>query len=104
MVLAQEQIMDVELTAPACLLFGLVNLDGQPCQLGVTLQYPPVQLLARSAPALTITGGRADLAAHQAERFYEFYRRPPPPPPPPPPRGVGGGVAPPPPPGGGGGA
>jgi predicted sugar kinase len=66
--------MDVEVTAPACLLLGLVLLDGRPCQLGVTLRYPPIQLLARAAPALTITGGRADLAIRQVERFYAYRR------------------------------
>src|SRR5262245_12226630 len=65
--------MYVELTTPACLLLGLVMLDGQPAQLGVTLRYPPIQLLARGAPVLTITGGRADLAYRQAERF-DAYR------------------------------
>src|SRR5262245_16018103 len=66
--------MHIELTLPACLLLGFVQLEGQLCQLGVTLRYPPVQLLARTAPALSITGGRADLAYHQAVRFYKYWR------------------------------
>jgi predicted sugar kinase len=73
--------MHIELTSPACLLFGFVQLEGGLCQLGVTLRYPPVQLLARAAPALSITGGRADLAYRQAERFYAYRRAIPPHPP-----------------------
>src|SRR5262245_32563514 len=69
--------MQIELSTPACLLLGLVDLDGEKCQLGVTLRYPPTQLLARMAPTLTITGGRADLAYRHAERFYQRYRLPP---------------------------
>jgi predicted sugar kinase len=66
--------MHVEVTTPACLLLGLVQLDGQLCQIGVTLRYPPIQLLARAAPMLSITGGRADLAYRQAEHFYTYRR------------------------------
>jgi predicted sugar kinase len=66
--------MHIELTCPACLLLGLVMVDGQLCQLGVTLRYPPTQLLARTSSALAITGGRADLAYRQAERFYAYRR------------------------------
>jgi beta-ribofuranosylaminobenzene 5'-phosphate synthase len=69
--------MQIEVISPACLLFGFVQLEGRLCQLGVTLRYPPVQLLARAAPALSITGGRADLAYRQAERFFERHRLPP---------------------------
>ncbi len=61
--------MSIEITAPACLLLGLAQVDGQTCQLGITLQYPPIQLLAREAAGLAITGGRADLARRQAERL-----------------------------------
>jgi predicted sugar kinase len=70
----QGNIMSVEITTPACLLLGLVQHEGQPCQLGVTLRYPPLQLLARAAPTLMVTGGRADLAYRQAERFYAYQR------------------------------
>jgi predicted sugar kinase len=66
--------MPIELTTPACLLLGLAQVDGQTCQLGITLQYPPIQLLARESAGLAITGGRADLARRQAERFFEHYR------------------------------
>src|SRR6266496_1246725 len=69
-------IMQVELTSPACLLLGVANVDGQPCQLGVTLQYPPIQLAAHSADTLLITGGRADLAYQQAERFLQHNNLP----------------------------
>jgi predicted sugar kinase len=68
--------MPIEITAPACLLLGLAQVEGQTCQLAITLQYPPIQLLARESAALAITGGRADLARRQAERFFERHRLP----------------------------
>lgn len=68
--------MQLELTAPCCLLLGLANVDGQICQLGVALHYPPIQLAARSSEAFSITGGRADLAAQQAERFLKHQNVP----------------------------
>jgi predicted sugar kinase len=63
-------MQQIELTTPSCLLLGLAHAEGQICQLGITLQYPPIQLLARASAVLSITGGRADLARRQAERFY----------------------------------
>ena len=69
-------IMQVELTSPACLLLGMANVDGQPYQLGITLQYPPIQLAAHSSDTLAITGGRADLAYQQAERFLQHNNLP----------------------------
>ena len=63
----------IELTTPNCLVLGLVDLDSAIGQLGITLQYPPIQMLARDADALQITGGRADLAAQQATRFFEHH-------------------------------
>jgi predicted sugar kinase len=39
--------------------------------LGITLQHPPVTIDARPAPALTITGARADLAYAQALRVQQ---------------------------------
>jgi predicted sugar kinase len=68
--------MQVELTSPACLFLGMAKVDGQPCQLGVTLQYPPIQLAAHSSDTLLITGGRADLAYGQAERFLQHNNLP----------------------------
>jgi len=68
--------MQVELTSPACLLLGIVNVDGQPCQLGITLQYPPIQLAAHSSDTLAITGGRADLAYQQAEHKLQHNNLP----------------------------
>jgi predicted sugar kinase len=67
----------IELITPNCLLLGLVDLDGAIGQLGITLQFPPIQLLAREAAVLQITGGRADLAAQQAEHFFRSQNLPP---------------------------
>jgi predicted sugar kinase len=69
-------MIQLELTSPACLLLGMANVGGQPCQLGVTLEYPPIQLRARSSDTLSITGGRADLAHQQAERFLQHNNLP----------------------------
>lgn len=68
--------MIVNLTSPACLLLGLAEIDGAACQLGVALQYPPVQLTARQSGLLLITGGRADLAFRQAERILAHFGLP----------------------------
>ena len=65
--------MQTQLTTPACLLLGLAQLDGQICQLGITLQFPQIQLLARDSPALAISGARADLARRQAELFFQHH-------------------------------
>jgi predicted sugar kinase len=64
-----NNVMSIELATPSCLLLGLVRFDGQVYQLGITLEYPPIQLRARASAVLSITGGRADLARRQAERF-----------------------------------
>jgi predicted sugar kinase len=69
--------MQTELTTPSCLLLGLTQLDGQICQLGITLQFPQIQLLARHSPALAISGARADLARRQAEHFFQQQHLPP---------------------------
>ena len=68
--------MHIELTSPACLLLGLVQQHGRTCQLGITLRYPQIQLLARSSGELSITGARADLAHRQAARFFERQQVP----------------------------
>jgi beta-ribofuranosylaminobenzene 5'-phosphate synthase len=65
--------MQTELASPACLLLGLAQLDRQICQLGITLQFPQIQLLAREAPALALSGARADLARRQAEHFFQHH-------------------------------
>ncbi len=69
--------MDVELTSPSCLLLGLAQLDGQICQVGITLQFPQIQLLARESPALAVSGARADLAWRQAAHFFQQQHLPP---------------------------
>src|SRR5215212_7942925 len=69
--------MQTELTSPSCLLLGLAQLDGRICQLGITLQFPQIQLLARHSRALAISGARADLARKQAEHFFQHHHLPP---------------------------
>jgi predicted sugar kinase len=69
--------MHIELTSPACLLLGLARQDGQICQIGITLQYPQIQLVARDSAGLSITGARADLAHRQAAHFFQQRGLPP---------------------------
>src|SRR5215213_5057688 len=69
--------MQTELTSPACLLLGLAPLDRQICQLGITLQFPQIPLLARRSSALAVSGARADLARQQAEHFFQHHHLPP---------------------------
>jgi predicted sugar kinase len=63
--------MHIELTAPCCLTLAALRLDGQPALLGLTLQHPPVQLLARPSEQLLVSGARADAAYYAAARFLE---------------------------------
>ncbi len=62
-----------ELTSPACLPLGIVQADGQPALLGITLQYPPIQLLAKTHNELTVTGARAQVARAQALAWFEKH-------------------------------
>lgn len=68
--------MPFNLTSPACLLLGLASVGGVTHQLGIALTYPPVQLAAQPSGLLLITGGRADLAYQQAERFLTAHGLP----------------------------
>lgn len=61
--------MRISLTAPCCLTLAAGRLDGAPVLLGVALRHPPVQLEARPAPALEVTGARADAAYAHAARL-----------------------------------
>jgi predicted sugar kinase len=51
----------------------MAQLDGQICQLGIALQFPQIQLLAREATALAVSGARADLAWRQAEHCFGYH-------------------------------
>jgi len=65
--------MLIEITSPALLILGALRLEGKTHLLGVTLQYPPIQLFAQPAMALKVTGARADEARRQAEAFYDHH-------------------------------
>lgn len=65
--------MTIQLSSPCCLLLGMLPYQGQICRLGITLQYPPIQLDAAPGAGLNVTGGRADLAAVQAQRVLDHY-------------------------------
>jgi beta-ribofuranosylaminobenzene 5'-phosphate synthase len=69
--------MEIEIAAPASLPLGLVRLEqnneARVALLGITLQYPPVHLLARPSVGLNVTGARADKAYEQTQRFLERH-------------------------------
>ncbi len=59
----------LELAAPCCLTLAAARVDGRPALLGITLRHPPVQLEARAAAQLGVTGARADAAYAHAAAF-----------------------------------
>ncbi|GAB4578639.1 MAG: hypothetical protein Fur0022_13750 [Anaerolineales bacterium] len=65
--------MLLELAAPASLPLGVVQVDGRPALLAITLQHPPVHLEAEARPRLNITGPRAHTAYEFARRFYAHH-------------------------------
>lgn len=72
--------MLIDITSPCSLPLGLVRLETergpQTAWLSLTLKYPLVQLAAQRRPGgVFITGGRANLAAQQAERYYATRQR-----------------------------
>lgn len=62
--------MLLEIGCPCALLLGYARLpEGAVAQVGVALQHPPTQVFAQAAPALAVTGPRADVAHAAAERY-----------------------------------
>jgi predicted sugar kinase len=45
--------------------------------MGVTLQYPPINLVIRSLNELSVTGARAPIARAQAQQWFESHKLPP---------------------------
>lgn len=65
----------LNLTAPSLLHLGCVWAE-QVCELGLTLQFPQIQMAAHAAPTLEISGACADIALDEAERLIVKYQRP----------------------------
>jgi predicted sugar kinase len=61
--------MELELEAPASLLLGLSPQGDSLSALSLTVQYPPVQLAARPAPALEVSGACAPVGYAAVERL-----------------------------------
>jgi predicted sugar kinase len=61
--------MEIELDAPASLLLGLVPLGASVAALSLALKYPPIQLVARPAPTLDVSGACAPYAYAAATRY-----------------------------------
>jgi predicted sugar kinase len=68
----------IEVTVPGALPLGLVRLEpeGSLALMGTSLKHVIVQLAARLAGTLDVTGGRAPLALAYAERFTAFHGLP----------------------------
>ncbi|WP_129673624.1 hypothetical protein [Candidatus Chloroploca sp. Khr17] len=64
----------------ALLPFGVAKVVHQaqpvPCLVGLSLQHPPVHLVAQPCNGLRVTGARADAALRYAEAFLRFYALP----------------------------
>ncbi len=61
---------NTNIVTPSLLHLGFVRAaDGALCELGLTLQHPQIQMTARPATPLQISGARADAALHYAQQF-----------------------------------
>jgi predicted sugar kinase len=68
--------MSVSITSPACLPLGILQAEGRPALLAVTLQYPPIRMLVKPHNELTVTGARAAIAREQAGRWFAHHDLP----------------------------
>lgn len=70
--------MLIEIGAPASLPLGLVkyenDIGSRTALLGLTVQHPPIQILAQAHSKLQITGARADKGYEQAVQFLQYYQ------------------------------
>jgi predicted sugar kinase len=70
-------MQQIEIGAPASLPLALVRLpSGAAGLLGASLRYPPLNLAARAAAALSVTGARAFHAHAAARHFLQAARLP----------------------------
>lgn len=69
--------MQIEIGSPALLTLGLVRFEGGPAALlGASLRYPALNLSARAANHLFVTGARADVGQAAAQRFLAYHGLP----------------------------
>lgn len=66
--------MLIEIGAPAVLPLGLVRLEDKTCLLGLTLQHPPVHLVAKASTGYQITGARANVGYQYATKFLDYHQ------------------------------
>ncbi len=70
--------MMIELGAPNCLPLGLVRIESdsglKTCLMGITLQHPPMHIMAYTNQQLIVTGARADYAHIQARTFIAHHK------------------------------
>ncbi len=67
--------MQIELVSPCLLHLGCIWAE-QVCELGITLQYPQIQLSAQSHPQLEISGACADMALIAVKHLIGKYHQP----------------------------
>jgi predicted sugar kinase len=66
--------MRINLICPSLLHLGFLPAnDGALCELGITLQHPQIQLAARPATTLGVSGPRADVALATAQKFLHKH-------------------------------
>ncbi len=69
--------MKLEVIGPASLPLGIVPVEHEgrvvPCLAGVTLQHPPIHIIAERHQELLITGARADRAYEHAAAFVNYH-------------------------------
>jgi beta-ribofuranosylaminobenzene 5'-phosphate synthase len=63
--------------SPAVLPLGTVKNNGQPALVGITLLYPPIEMVVKPLGELSVTGGRAPVARAQALKWFESHNQPP---------------------------
>ncbi|NCC34686.1 MAG: hypothetical protein EOM24_22125 [Chloroflexia bacterium] len=72
--------MKTSVVGSALLPFGAAKVQHQaqpvPCLVGLSLQHPPVHLVAQPCNGLLVTGARADAALQYAEAFLNFHGLP----------------------------
>ena len=71
--------MKIEIGAPASMPLGYVMWQGPddrltPVLLGITLQHPPLHLMAQANNTFSVTGARANIGRAYAQRFLAHYQ------------------------------
>ncbi len=66
----------VNIVSPCCLHLGFARANGQLCELGIALQHPQIQLVARPSSQLSVSGPRADVMLDAVEHLAHKHHLP----------------------------